>query len=65
MKNYGQEYFKSLHPNPMQNYYANTSQDPKQVAQIKMFNYFNFRVKSSENLPLMPSSKQITYEKNY
>jgi hypothetical protein len=40
MKNYGQEYFKSLHPNPMQNYYANTSQDPKQVAQIKRFNFF-------------------------
>lgn len=59
MKNYAPEYVKSLHP--LQDYYANIPSNSKHNAQIKRYSYWWYaRVRSSENIPLMPSNKQIS-----
>lgn len=61
MKNYPQDYYKNIHP--LQSYYSNLPSDSKQNAQIKRYSFPLFRVRSSENLPLMPSMKQPCYDK--
>jgi hypothetical protein len=61
--NHHQDYMRNQ--NPLQNYYTNNVSDPKSN-QIKKYNIFYIRVKSSENLNIkMEQTQKVASKKTF